>query len=70
MAEKSKISEHEAEELIKGMGRECFIVVRDDGLVRATAISAHPDDPRIQMELDALLEDVQRKYRIVKKRHQ
>jgi hypothetical protein len=62
------ISEHEAEELIKGMGRECVVVVHDGGLVTAVAISFRPDDPRIQMEVDAHLEDVQRKYTIVKRR--
>lgn len=37
MTEKPKISEHEAQALIKGMGRECAIVVHDDGTVRAVA---------------------------------
>jgi hypothetical protein len=67
MTDRPAISEREAEELIKGMGRECVIVVHDGGLVTATAISAHPNDPLVQMQLDSLLEDVQRKYRIVKK---
>jgi hypothetical protein len=65
MTEKPKISAHEAEELIKGMGRECLVVVQGDGLVSAVAISAHPGDPRVQMEVDS---DIQRKYRIVKRR--
>ena len=67
MTGKPAISEHEAEELIKGMGRECTVIVHDDGVVRVVAISAQPGEPRIQMEVEAFLEDVQRKYRIVKK---
>ena len=66
--DKPTISEQEAEELIKGMGGcDCMVVVDDDGFVRAVAISARPDDARIQMELDARLDDVLRKHRIVKK---
>jgi len=65
---KSMISEHEAEELIKGLGRVATVVVHDDGLVTATAISANQSDTRIQNEVDGLLYDIQRKYRIVKKR--
>ena len=65
---KSVISEHETEELIKGMGRVATVVVHDNGLVRATAISANPSDTRIQNEVDSLLSDIMRKYRIVKKR--
>lgn len=65
--EKPELSEHEAEALIKGMGREASVVVHDNGLVAATAISTNPSDPRIQNEVDGLLYDIQRKYRIVKK---
>ena len=36
--EKPELSEHEAEALIKGMGREASVVVHDNGLVAATAI--------------------------------
>ncbi|WP_338821556.1 hypothetical protein [Bradyrhizobium septentrionale] len=68
MEEKSEINEHEAEELIKGMGRIATVVVHDNGLVRATAISTNPSDQRIQNEVDGLLHDIQKKYRIVKKR--
>ncbi len=64
---KPVISEHEAEELIKGMGRVAAVVVHDNGLVIATAISTNPSDIRIQNEVDGLLHDIQRKYRIVKK---
>jgi hypothetical protein len=66
--DKPEISEHEAEELIKGMGRVATVVVHDNGLVAATAISTNPSDLRIQNEVDGLLHDVQHKYRIVKKR--
>ena len=45
---KPEINEHAAEELIKGMGREATVVVHNDGLVRAIAISADPSDPRAQ----------------------
>ena len=65
---KSVISEREAEELIKGMGRVATVVVHDIGLVTATAIGTDPSDPRIQNEVDGFLYDIQRKYRIVKKR--
>jgi len=68
MEKKPEISEHEAEELIKGMGREASVVVHQDGMVRATAISTNPSDVRIQNEVDALPENIQRKYRIVKKK--
>jgi hypothetical protein len=65
--QKPEISEREAEEKIKGMGRVATVVVHKDGIVRATAISANPEDPRIQNEVDDLLEQIQRQYRIVKK---
>ena len=68
MQKKPEIGEHEAEELIKGMGRVATVVVHSDGLVTATAIRANPSDSRIQNEVDELLHDIQRKYRIVKKR--
>lgn len=64
---KPVISEHEAEELIKGMGRVATVVVHDNGLVTAIAISTNPSDTRIQTEVDGLLYEIQRKYRIVKK---
>jgi hypothetical protein len=64
---KPEITAREAEELIKGMGRVATVVVHGDGLVTAVAISANPADPRIQGEVDELLREVQRKYRIVKK---
>jgi hypothetical protein len=67
MESKPAISAHEAEELIRGMGREATVVVHDNDLVVATAISANPADPRIQNEVDEMLRDIQRKYRIVKK---
>lgn len=66
---KPEISEHEAEELIKGMGRLATVMVYPDGMVRATAFSADPRSPRVQNEVDNLLLDIQKKYRIVKKRH-
>jgi hypothetical protein len=62
-----EISEHEAEELIKRMGRVATVVVHNDGLVTATAISANPSDPRIQNEVNGFLREIQQKYRIVKK---
>ncbi len=52
MDKRPEISEHEAEELIKGMGRVATVVVHNDGLVTATAISANPSDPRIQNEVN------------------
>ena len=67
MDERSEISPHEAEELIKGMGRIATVHLHKDGLVTATAISANPGDPRIQNEVDELLRDIQRKYRIVER---
>jgi hypothetical protein len=67
MESKPAISEHEAEELIKGMGRVATVVVHDDGLVRATAISANPADMQIQNEVDEVLLEIQRKYRVVKR---
>jgi hypothetical protein len=48
MDRKSEINEREAEELIKGMGRIATVVVHDNGVVTATAISAIPSDTRIQ----------------------
>jgi hypothetical protein len=68
MKEKPEISEHEAEELIKGMGRIATVVVHDDSLVRATAIHGNPSDPRIQNEVDGFLRNIQGKYQIVKRR--
>ena len=68
MDKRSEISAHEAEELIKGMGRTATVVVHDNGHVTATAISVNPADSRIQNEVDELLRDIQRKYRIVKRR--
>jgi hypothetical protein len=66
---KPEINEHEAEELIKGMGRTAAVVVHDNGLVTANAIFANPhDQQRIQNEVDGLLHDIQRKYLIVKKK--
>jgi hypothetical protein len=38
---KPVISEHEAEELIKGMGRVATVVVHDNGLVRAGPGNLH-----------------------------
>jgi hypothetical protein len=70
MDRKSEINEREAEELIKGMGRIATVVVHDNGVVTATAISAIPSDTRIQNEVDGFLYDIQRKYRIVKGGHQ
>jgi hypothetical protein len=67
MDKRSEISAHEVEELIKGMGRIATVVVHDNGLVTATAISTNPSDPRIQNEVDQFLREIQRKYRIVKK---
>ena len=64
---RSEISPAIAEELIKGRGRVATVVVHDDGLVTATAISADPSDPRIQNEVDDFLHEIERKYRIVKK---
>lgn len=68
MDKRPQLSEHEAEELIKGMGRIATIVVHPNGLVTATAISANPADSRIQNEVDELLRQIQQKYRIVKSR--
>jgi hypothetical protein len=68
MEKKPELSEHEAEELIKGRGRVATVVVHDNGLVTATEISANPSDPRIQNEVDELLHDIQCAYRIVKRR--
>jgi hypothetical protein len=67
-AEKPEINERAAAELIKGMGREAVVVVHADGLVRATAIGDLSQIDRIQNEVDGLLEDLQRKYRIVSKK--
>ena len=66
--EKPEINEHAAEELIKGMGREATVVVHNDGLVRAIAISADPSDARAQNEVDELLLDIQKRYKIVKRK--
>jgi hypothetical protein len=67
--DKPEISEREAEELIKGMGREAAIVVHDNGLVSATAIYGDLSQiHRIQNEVNGLLENIQRKYCIVKKK--
>jgi hypothetical protein len=66
MDKRSEINEHEAEELVKGMGRVASVVVHNNGVVTATSISATPSDPRIQNEVDEILHDIQRKYRIVK----
>ena len=49
------------------MGREATVVVHNDGLVTAIAISANPSNQRFRNEVDELLRDIQRKYRIVKK---
>ena len=68
MDKKPAISEREAQELIKGMGREAAVVVHDNGLVTATAFSANPVDVRIQNEVDELLRNIQQKYHVVKKR--
>jgi hypothetical protein len=67
MESKPAISDREAEELIKGMGREATVVVHDNGLVRATALTANPADSRIQNEVNEMLRDIQQKYRVVKK---
>lgn len=67
--EKPSLSEREAKELIKGMGREATIIVHPNGHATATAISAKSGDPRIQNEVDELLRQIQKKYRIVKKRY-
>lgn len=68
MTEKSVLSIHEAEEYIRGMGREAAVVVHNNGLVTATAISATPGDPKIQNEVDEMLREIQRRYRIVRSR--
>jgi len=72
--EKSEINEHEAAELIKGMGRVAAVTVHDNGLVRATAIFAttlnSAEQQRIQNEVDGLLEKIERKHRIVKTKKQ
>src|SRR3981081_2817333 len=63
------ISEREAAELIKGMGRAATVVVHDNRLVTASAIFANTnaaERQRIQNEVDGLLQSIQRKYRIVK----
>jgi hypothetical protein len=68
-SEKPEISERAAEEPIKGMGRQATIVVHDNGLVRATAIYGDLSQiHRIQNEVDGMLENIQRKYHIVKKK--
>jgi hypothetical protein len=67
MDKRSEISPREAEELIKAQGRVATVVVHADGLVTATAIGADPANPRIQNEVDEILRNLQRKYRIVKK---
>jgi hypothetical protein len=69
MIEKPELTEREAEERIKGMGRTATVVVHDDGFVTATAIFANRSEgQRIQNEVDGLLQNVQHQYRIVKKR--
>jgi hypothetical protein len=53
------------------MGRVATVVVHDNGLVTAGAIFASTnaaERQRIQNEVDGLLQSVQRKYRIVKKK--
>jgi hypothetical protein len=53
------------------MGRVATVVIHDNGLVRASAIFANTnaaERQRIQNEVDGLLQSVQRKYRIVKKK--
>ena len=77
MARSSKrpeINEHEAEELIKGMGRVAAVVVHQNRLVTANAIFATnlnaAERQRIQNEVDGLLQNVLRKYRIVKNKKQ
>jgi hypothetical protein len=56
------------------MGRTATVVVHEDGVMTANAIfgthSSASERQRIQNEVDALLEDVQRKYRIVRKKRQ
>jgi 6-phosphofructokinase len=68
MDQRPEISAHEAEAIIKGMGREASVFVHDNGLVTATAISANPSNPQFQNEVDEFLSRVQQKYRIVKKK--
>ena len=55
-----------------GMGRVAAIAVHESGLVTANAIFATDlnaaERQRIQNEVDGLLQNVQRKYRIVKKK--
>ena len=69
MIEKPELTEREAEERIKGMGRTVTVVVHDNGLVTATAILADPSEgQRIQNEVDGLLQNIQQQYLIVKKR--
>jgi hypothetical protein len=64
-----EIGEDEAEELIKEMGRMAAVTVHANGLVTANAIHAiGADRHHIQREVDAALEEVQRRHRIVKKR--
>jgi hypothetical protein len=69
---RAELNERETEELIKGMGRVAAVVVHQTGLVTANAIFANSlnaaERQRIQNEVDELLHDIQRKYRIVKKR--
>jgi len=70
--EKPEINELEAAELIKGMGREAVVVAHDNGKVTATAIYSTQLDAagqqRIRDEVDGMLQQVQQKYRIVKKK--
>jgi hypothetical protein len=71
-SKKPELSERGAEELIKGMGRIATVVVHSSGQVTANAIFATNLSPserqRFQNEVDGLLQDVQRNYRIVKKK--
>jgi hypothetical protein len=67
MADKSPISEHEAEELLKASGYTASVVVHDNGLVVATAISGDIRNPHLQSDVDEELRKIQRKHRIEKR---
>ncbi|MGT2438150.1 hypothetical protein ACU4GH_22575 [Bradyrhizobium betae] len=69
---KPELSEREAAAYIQGMGPAVSVVVHDNGLVTATALVAThlsaAERLRIQNEVDQLLTEVQRKYRVVRKK--
>jgi len=64
--ERPQLRAREAEELIKGMGRVAIVHVHPNGPVTATAVGERNDLARLQNEVDGLLRDIARKYRIVK----